>query len=410
MTVIRRIMATANPISEDNFVLELNRVKESIVMKFREISEHLDERKTELLRQINAILVSYRTYKQEYETANGKKKALKKTKLLLQNELANSPIRSAHDNFIVQINIELEAIKTPKQPKLVSFVCDNQKLLTEVNKLCKLVERVSEIDYTSKTQSIISVCDKGTGNEQLTCPRGVTVDHNTGNIYVTDFSNHCVKVFDNIAKYLFKFGEGKMSYPTGLLIRDNTVFVSHWHSILVYQLDGKLVSKIGSAGSGKLQFHRPWGLSTDEFNNDIYICDIDNHRIQVISENLKYKSEFGKDTLRSPTDVKLTQQHIYVLDMSNLCIHVYNYNHVLIKSMISRGKGNQITNSVSFFIDRSGNILIADRSSNTISIFNSNSKIIHKIKVSSSPTGIVVDNQYRIIVVSQASKNCLQIF
>ena len=42
---------------------------------------------------------------------------------------------------------------------------------------------MSEIDYKSKIQSIISVCDRGTGNEQLDNPHGVTVDHNTGNIY-----------------------------------------------------------------------------------------------------------------------------------------------------------------------------------------------------------------------------------
>ena len=413
-------MATANPISEDNFVLELNRVKESVVTKFRQISEHLDEMRNEFLRRINSILVSYRTYKQEFQTTSEKKKALEKTKLLLQNELANSPIKSVHDNFIVQINTELEAIETPKQPKLVSFVCDKQKLLTEVNILCKLVERVSEIDYTSKTQSIISVCDKGTDNEQLNYPYGVTVDHNTGNIYVADCLNHCVKVFDNTAKYLYKFGDGKgegrLYYPRGLLIRANKVFVSqnnrvsNSHFILVYQLDGKFVSRIGSAGSGELQFNCPLGLSTDESNDDIYICDYNNHRIQIISENLQYKSEFGKDTLRYPSDVKLTQQHIYVLDQSNPCIHVYNYDHVLIMSMISRGEGNQITHSVSFFIDRSGNILITDYSSYTISIFNSNFEILHKINVSIYPTGIVVDNQDRIIVVSQASKNCFQIF
>ena len=139
---------------------------------------------------------------------------------------------------------------------------------------------------------------------------------------------------------MYKFGdesgEGKMSYPIGLLIRDNKVFVSHRHCILVYQLDGKFVSRIGSGGGGKLQFNFPCGLSTDESNNDVYICDSNNHRIQIIYENLQYKSEFGKDSLRSPRDVKLTQQHIYVLDQSNPCIHVYNYNHVLIKSMISR--------------------------------------------------------------------------
>ena len=88
-------MATDNPISEDDFVLGLNRVKENIVTKFLEISEHLDERENELLRQINAILVSYQTYKQEFQTTS-EKKALEKIKLLHQNELPNSPIKSVH--------------------------------------------------------------------------------------------------------------------------------------------------------------------------------------------------------------------------------------------------------------------------------------------------------------------------
>ena len=68
---------------------------------------------------------------------------------------------------------------------------------------------MSEIDYASKTQSIISVCDVGTGNGQLYLPHDVTVDPNTGNIYVADNQNHCVKVFDNTAEYLYKFGDVK---------------------------------------------------------------------------------------------------------------------------------------------------------------------------------------------------------
>ena len=51
-------------------------------------------------------------------------------------------------------------------------------------------------DYKSKTQSIISVCNRGSGDEQL-------------------------KVFDNTAKYLYKFvdsrREGEMGRTIGLL-------------------------------------------------------------------------------------------------------------------------------------------------------------------------------------------------
>ena len=410
-------MATANPTSEDNFVLEvleLNRVKENVVTKFREISAHMDEMKNELLRQINSILVSYRTYKEEFRTTSENKKALERTKLLLQNELANSPIKSVHDNFIVQINTELEAIETPKQPKLVSFVCDKNKLLSEVNKLCKLVERVSEIDYKSKTHSIISVCDRGTGNEQLNYPHGVTVDHNTGNIHVADCSNKCIKVFDNTAKYLFKFGdgkgEGKMYNPVCLLICDTQVLVTQRnHCIQVYQLDGKFVSRIGTHGNGRLQFNYPRGLSTDEYNGDIYICDHCNHRIQIISECFQYKSEFGEDILHYPLDIQLYKENIFILDISNPCLHIYNKDLVLQKSVVTRGEGQQVIDPWFFFIDKFGYILISDCDSNSILILNSEFGFIHKISVSNHPMGITMGKEDRVIVVCQIAFNCLQI-
>ena len=220
-------------------------------------------------------------------------------------------------------------------------------------------------------------------------------------------------MFDNTAKYLLKFGdgkgEGKMSYPIGLLIRGNKVFVSHNHCILVYQLDGKFVSSIGSYGSGELQFNYPRGLSTDEYNNDIYICDRDNHRIQIISENLQFKSQFGKDTLHYPRAIKHYKDNIFILDQSNPCLQIYNRDLVLQQSVVTSGEGQQVSYPCFFFIDNFGNILITDYDSHSILILNSEFKFIHKISVS-LPTGITVDRDDRIIVTSRASHNCLHLF
>ena len=63
-----------------------------------------------------------------------------------------------------------------------------------------------------------------------------------------------------------------------------------------------------------------------------------------------------------------------------------------------------------FYIDQTDNILISDRDSNSILIFNEKFKLFHKIPVSDNPMGITVDNQGRVIVVSQSPKDCLQIF
>ena len=384
-------MATATPPDkenrEDNFQLELSRVRKEIESVFAELIHCLESRKKHLFDQLNDILIRYQSYKNETEELTKRKIELERLSSQIEGQYSTS-VKSLQNTFLEQIDEELKTIVMPARPNLVRFVCDKNKLMSEVNELCKLVERVSEIDYKSKTQSVISVCDKGTGNEQLNWPLGVTVDHNTGNIYVADYENHCVKVFDNTAKYLLKFGdgkgEGKMSYPRGLLIRGNKVFVSHNHCILVYQLDGKFVSSIGSKGSGELQFNYPCGLSTDEYNNDIYICDRNNHRIQIISENLQFKSQFGKDTLHYPRDIKHYKDNIFILDESNPCLHIYNRDLVLQQSVVTRGRGQQVSNPWFFFIDNFGNILITDYGSNSILILNSEFEFIHKISVSTN--------------------------
>ena len=413
-------MATAYPQAtehgDDNFVLELNREKDKVRTRFIELREILTETEKKLMKALNDILSSYNSYQTEVKRMNEQRLELENIRNAHMTAVPTLPaVRTFHEKFLQDLNEQLKQLRTPVKPKLVSFVCDKEKLLIEVNELCKLVERVSEIDYKSKTQSIISVCDKGTRNEQLNSPRGVTVNHDTGNIYVADclnHCNHCVKVFDKTAKYLSKFGdgkgEGKMSYPRGLLIRGNRVFVSHNNCILVYELDGKVVSRIGSEGSGELQFNYPWGLSTDESNNDIYICDYSNNRIQIISENLQYKSEFGKDALYHPHDITLYKDNIFVLDESNPCLHIYNKDLVLQKSVVTRGVGLQVIYPYFFFIDKFGYILITDYSSNSILILNSQFEFVHKISVT-NPTAITMDEEDRIIVTCDVSK-CLQIF
>ena len=413
-------MATAYPQhtehGEDNFVLELNRVKDKVRTRFTELRECLTERETKLMKELNDILSSYNRYTTEVKKMNEQKRDIKNLRNPLLTVVTTSPaVKSFHEKILLELNEQLEQLEIPVKPKLVKFVCEKNKLVTEVNELCKLVERVNEIDYKSKTQSIISVCDRGTGNEQLNWPFGVTVDHNTGNIYVADFNNNCVKVFDNSVKFVFKFGdkagEGEMYYPKGIVICRNTVLVSQCSDcILVYQLDGKFISRIGSIGSGGLQFNFPWSLSTDEYNNDIYICDTNNHRIQIISENFQYKSQFGKDILHSPRDVKLYKDNIFILDESNPCIHIFNKDLVLQKSVITRGEGQQVINPLFFFVDKFGYILISDYGSNSILILNSEFEFIHKISVSNNPKGITMYKEDRVIVVCNADNNCIQIF
>ena len=412
-------MATAYPIeagNKDNYELELNRMRENIKNKFVELIDCLKARESELLRELDNIRASYLSYRSELEKVIGKKIALERTKSINQNELTNSPIKSVHEDFIARVNTQLKSIKTPKEPRTFTFKCDINKMLAELNKLGKLVEKMgSGIDYEGKIQPLVSVCKKGSGMEQLNNPLGVTVDNKTRNIYVADHSNNCVKVFDSTGKYLFRFGdskgEGKLCYPKGVAIYGDIIHITQGNNcILNYRLNGKFVSRIGRLGRGELEFNDLFSLTIDESNGDIFISDYNNNRIQILNIDLSFKSQFGNDKLKNPRDVKLSKEYIYVLDESNPCLHLFNYNHILQKSVISRGKGMKVIYPYLFFVDQTDNILISDFMSNSIYIFNTEFQLIHKIPVSNHPTGVTVDKQGRVIVVCQAVKDCLQIF
>ena len=418
-------MATANPVEvigrEDNFELELKRVRENVKLTFVELFDCLKRRENELLSELDKILESYHCYQNEIVKVTLQRKDLERLKLMNEQELRTSTFKEFIENILKDIKEKLNLIAEPTQPQMIRFVCDNNKrLISEIDKLGEYVESIMRIDYKSKVHSVVSVCERGKGIDQLYYPLGVTVDNTTGMIYVADTENDCVKVFDNTGKYLSRIGDstgkGKMDCPHSLAIYENRILISHGgygnnrSSILNYQLDGKFLSRIGRDGTADLQFRYPYGLTINQTNGDIYVCDNGNKRIQILSKDFKFISKFGEDSLSEPRDIKLSKDYIYVLDGSNPCVSLFDYDHILQKRHITRGNGMLVSDPQSFFIDDSNNLFISDYGSNSILIFNPLFEFIHKISVSDNPTGIVVDKQRRIIVVSYSNNNCLQIF
>ena len=138
-------MATAYPIeagNEDNYELELSRVREKIKTKFVEFIDCLKARESELLRELDNILASYLSYRSELENARNKVESLNVMKQQQEEALMSSPVKPFIERILNEINTELKSIKSPIEPKMVSFECDSNKLLAELNKLGKLVEKV----------------------------------------------------------------------------------------------------------------------------------------------------------------------------------------------------------------------------------------------------------------------------
>ena len=91
-----------------------------------------------------------------------------------------------------------------------------------------------------------------------------------------------------------------------------------------------------------------WSRCISDRNNNIYVCDYYNHRIEILTEELKYHSMLGIGLLKYPRDVKVTRDRVLVLDVSDPCMFVFNSDHVLTNRLITRGVGKQTRQSMLF--------------------------------------------------------------
>ena len=126
-------MATATPLkeekNEDNFELEVSRVRERIGSVFDELVEYLESQKRDLFKQLDNILTRYLSYKHQTEELRERKVELERLRLLQHQEQFSTRVKDLQDSILKLINTELETIVMPVKPKLVTFVCDRNAIL-----------------------------------------------------------------------------------------------------------------------------------------------------------------------------------------------------------------------------------------------------------------------------------------
>ncbi|KAA3640420.1 MAG: hypothetical protein DWP92_03085, partial [Armatimonadetes bacterium] len=150
-------------------------------------------------------------------------------------------------------------------------------------------DRVYVSDYVS---DLVKWFDPATGAELGAISRdnnGISVDPNTGNVYVVSWNYDRVYVYAPSGSYLFWFGgrgsdDGEFENPWDIDIINGYVYVtdSALDRVQVFNLDGDFVGKWGTRGSGAYELKDPSGLTHDAAGN-IYVTDAGNDRIQVYS-------------------------------------------------------------------------------------------------------------------------------
>ena len=415
-----------------NFPEQIKKSRKKIRDSFKRSHEALQVRENILLSRIDEIERKYNSKTQEMNTVV---EALNKATLQCEETLAanilndfNQLVRSAFDKKIQElttdtdtsIEFEWDNLFETGLEQLGSIQLNSQTMISPTSIFPPHVKPVVP-DYKTKQLPTAYCCKKSSEQKspgELNNPFGIAIHYNTGNVYIADTNNHRVQVFSCNGDYLFMFSE-MMNQPMGICISQNTVFVTQYdsHCINMYELEGKLIKSVGSKGNGEAQFKYPHGLDVSDRTNNIYVCDFNNNRIQILTEELKYHSMLGINLLRHPHDVKVTRDRILVLACSDPCMFVFDSDHVLTNRLITRGVDKQTNSPRCFDIDREYNIIMSDRENHYVYVFNQEGEQIHKFGKEGQgigefycPRGIALDNTGRIIVVCHKNTNCLQFF
>ena len=108
---------------------------------------------------------------------------------------------------------------------------------------------------------------------------------------VSDYGDHSIKMFDLEGKLISKFGkqgnkDGEFNKPRYLSVEKEGLLMvcdSENYRVQVFELSGKFVTKFGSEGSERGEFNYP--VSTENLSDGrVVVSDVKNDRIQIFDQ------------------------------------------------------------------------------------------------------------------------------
>lgn len=235
---------------------------------------------------------------------------------------------------------------------------------------------------------------------------------NAGRVLVYNSNDELIKQWE-----MPDFDIGK---PEGVcLLRNGEIAVAdtHYHRVVFFDKQGKVLRMLGEYGEGPSQFIYPVSVVQDP-DGDIYVCEYGNNdRVQKFSEQGKYLLEFGKvgtgpGEFQRPAGIIWHDNKIYVSDAINNRIQVFSDEGTFLEVLGAKTGGIPLYYPYDIAIDRNtSELYIVEYGSGRITKTDLQGKILGRFGKTGrqqgeflTPWGLTVNSKDQIFVADTGNR------
>lgn len=258
----------------------------------------------------------------------------------------------------------------------------------------------------------------------LNQPYGIAIN-SKGEIVVAELGAKCVSVFNPEGHKLRSFGADRFRGCKRLAVdhEDNILVTDHSHTVQKFTSEGTFLASVGKKGAASLQFNYPAGIRVHPVTKNIYVCDLINHRIQILNyDDLTFYGTFGKSgsgggEFNCPMDVAFDSQgNVYVSDFQNHLIQVFTPEGELQRNIGKSGAGGGELYLPSGLHVIGGHVYVTEEANNRVSVFATDGLFLGSFgtedggeKILKQPIAVAIDVN-GLVYVSDHGNNCVHVF
>ena len=269
--------------------------------------------------------------------------------------------------------------------------------------------------------------DSGEFNEQVQAVTDDLSRNDSESLYVNSPRNR----YNQKGRAVVRWGERggdirQFTWPRGVAVspQNDNVFVSDSsnHRVQVFDSSGQFIKTFGHYGQGEGEFDCLAGIAVNSLGQ-IIIADRYNHRVQILDRTGEFSCSFGGEghgdgQLNYPWGVACDNMgFIYVCDKENHRIQVFQSNGTFVRKFGQYGhRVGQFENPHYVAVSPDNKVYVSDSSNHRVQVFSIYGDFLFSFGLCGTlrgqlkfPRGLAIDHQ-GFVIVADSGNNRIQIF